>query len=237
MFGKPVSVVNPDESATTICRSAGTQLFVDFSLKLGNLEPVSVSFNDLENDDMIIFGNGEKHQGTVNGISPIMWNFRLTHGGAMTILICLDASAEEVKVALENLPSIGLLTMIKNIVRHCLGTDGQNIYPGTFINFCELHCMCRNRVRLHYLLGSYQGSPLSLTAYALAWQQPFRDVPDLLWLACVGVMDRYLHGRLNLAGYLALSVDLQWLVGRLFPNDAVNKAGRAVFSKELESYV
>jgi hypothetical protein len=136
-----VSVVNPDDSVTTFCRSAGTQLFVDFSLKLGNLEPVSVSFNDLENDDMIIFGNGEKHQGTVNGISPIMWNFRLTHGGAMTILICLDASAEEVKVALENLPSIGLLTMTNYIIGLCLGTDGQNIYLGAIVKFCKLHCM------------------------------------------------------------------------------------------------
>ncbi len=59
LFGKPVSVINPDESATTICRSAGTQLFVDFSLKLTNLEPLSVSFNALENGDMIIFCNGE----------------------------------------------------------------------------------------------------------------------------------------------------------------------------------
>ncbi len=85
--------------------------------------------------------------------------------------------------------------------------------------------------------GSYHGSPSAWTAYALAWQLPFGDVPDLLWLACVGVMDAYLHGRLDLAGYLALSVYLQWHIGRLFPNNAVDCAGRVVFAKELERNV
>ncbi len=63
----------------------------------------------------------------------------------------------------------------------------------------------------------------------------FGDVLELLWLACVGVMDSYLHGMLDMAGYLALSIDLQQHVGRLFPNDGINCAERAVFTGELES--
>ena len=75
LFGKPVSVVKLDDSLTTICSIAG-KLFVDFSLKLGNLEPVSVTFNALEDGNMTIFGNREEHQGAVNGTSPIIGCFR-----------------------------------------------------------------------------------------------------------------------------------------------------------------
>jgi hypothetical protein len=34
-----------------------------------------------------------------------------------------------------------------------------------------------------------------------------------------------------------LSVDLQWHIGRLFPNNAIHCAGKAVFAEELESNV
>ncbi len=104
-------------------------------------------------------------------------------------------------------------------------------------NFADpraLRRMRRNRVRLHYSSGSYHGSPSSWTAYALARQLRFGDVPDLLWLACVGVTDAYLHGRLDVAGYSALSVDLRRHVGRLFPNDAVDRVGRQVYAEDLE---
>jgi hypothetical protein len=42
---------------------------------------------------------------------------------------------------------------------------------------------------------------------------------------------------LDVAGYLALFVDLQRHVDRLFLNNAVACAGRAVFTEELESNV
>ncbi|KAL3774885.1 hypothetical protein ACHAW5_007303 [Stephanodiscus triporus] len=132
MFGEPVSVTNPDDTTTTkICSTAGKIVFVDFSMKLGNLEPVSVSFNALEDGDMTIFGNGEQDQGAVNGISPIMGYFRLAHDGAITTPISADATAEEVKAALEDLPSIGSLSVTKDIYGLRLGTDGRNIYPET----------------------------------------------------------------------------------------------------------
>merc|ERR1719162_2960803 len=66
-------------------------------------------------------------------------------------------------------------------------------------------------------------------------QLRFGDTPDLLWLACVGVTDAYLHGRLDVAGYGAVALDLRRHAGRLFPNGAVDRAGRTVYAEELES--
>ena len=110
--------------------------------------------------------------------------------------------------------------------------DGEAI-PVT--SFRELHRQRRNRIRLHYSSGSYHGSPSSWTAYTLCRQLRFGDTPDLLWLACVGVTDAYLHGRLDVAGYGALTVDLKSHVGRLFPNELVDRVGRAVYAEELEA--
>ncbi|EED87915.1 cdc45-like protein, partial [Thalassiosira pseudonana CCMP1335] len=63
--------------------------------------------------------------------------------------------------------------------------------------------------RLHYSAGSYHASPSSWTAYTLCSQLRFGNVADLLWLACVGVTDAYIHGRLDVSGYSALCVDLK----------------------------
>ena len=98
----------------------------------------------------------------------------------------------------------------------------------------ELRAQRRRRVRLHYASGSYHASPSSWTAYTLARQLRFGDAPDLLWLACVGVADAHLHGRLDVGGYAALTVDLKRHVARLFPNELVDRAGRAVYAEELE---
>ena len=50
----------------------------------------------------------------------------------------------------------------------------------------------------------------------------------------MGVTDAYLHGRLDVSGYSALTVDLKRHVGRLFPNELVDRAGRAVYAEDLE---
>jgi hypothetical protein len=156
----------------------------------------------------------------------------LTSGGGRCIRDLLNTTVTTANLKMNGMDKT-LLTTSSMPQKEGGGDD----ISSRFVDFCKLCHMCQNCVQLHYSSGSYHGSPSPWAVYALAQQQFFRDVPDLLWLACVGVMDRYLHGRLNLAGYLALSVDLQWLVGRLFPNDAVNKAGRAVFAKDLESNV
>jgi len=103
------------------------------------------------------------------------------------------------------------------------------------VSFRELHRQRRNRIRLHYSAGSYHASPSAWTVYTLCRQLRFGDTPDLLWLACVGVTDAYLHGRLDVAGYGALTLDLKRHVGRLFPNELVDRVGRAVYAEELEA--
>ncbi|EJK49369.1 hypothetical protein THAOC_31757 [Thalassiosira oceanica] len=112
------------------------------------------------------------------------------------------------------------------------GTTTNTAEPA--LSFRELHRRRRNRIRLHYSAGSYHASPSSWAAYTLSRQLRFGDTPDLLWLACVGVTDAYLHGRLDVAGYSALAVDLRRHVGRLFPNELVDRAGRAVYAEELD---
>ena len=113
---------------------------------------------------------------------------------------------------------------------------GSTTGAGTQVtSFRELHRQRRNRIRLHYSSGSYHGSPSAWTAYTLCRQLRFGDTPDLLWLACVGVTDAFLHGRLDVAGYGALTVDLKRHVGRLFPNELVDRVGRAVYAEELEA--
>lgn len=101
-------------------------------------------------------------------------------------------------------------------------------------SFRELHRQRRNRIRMHYSAGSYHGSPSAWMAYTLCSQLRFGNISDLLWLACVGITDAYLHGRLDVSGYSALCVDLKRHVGRLFPNDMVDRVGRAVYAEELE---
>jgi cell division control protein 45 len=101
-------------------------------------------------------------------------------------------------------------------------------------SFRELHEERRTRIRAHYSSGSYHGSPSAWMVYTLCSQLRFGNMSDLLWLACVGITDAYLHGRLDVSGYSALCVDLKRHVGRLFPNEMVDRVGRAVYAEELE---
>jgi len=114
-------------------------------------------------------------------------------------------------------------------------TQSQSGSANQATSFRELHRQRRNRIRTHYSSGSYHASPSAWTAYTLSRQLRFGDTPDLLWLACVGVTDAYLHGRLDVAGYGAMTVSLKQHVSRLFPNELVDRAGRAVYAEELEA--
>jgi cell division control protein 45 len=97
----------------------------------------------------------------------------------------------------------------------------------------ELHHDRRNRLRLYYSTGTFYGSPASYVAYRIATQLRFGDVGDLLWLACVGVTDAYLHARVDVAGYSALAIDLRSDCHRLFPNDMYSRVGNAVYAEHL----
>ncbi len=73
----------------------------------------------------------------------------------------------------------------------------------------EQHELRRNKIRKYYDNGSFHSSPVSFMVYRLTTEQRHGSVGDLLWLACVGVTDAYIHNRLDLSGYLRLSIELQ----------------------------
>lgn len=97
----------------------------------------------------------------------------------------------------------------------------------------ELHQDRRNRLRHYYSAGSYYGSPAAYTAYIVATQLRFQEVGDLLWLACVGVTDAYVHSRLDVSGYSALAMQLRNICHGLFPNDDFSRVSNTIYSEQL----
>lgn len=97
----------------------------------------------------------------------------------------------------------------------------------------ELHQDRRSRLRKYYAAGSYYGSPAAYTAYTIATQLRFQEVGDLLWLACVGVTDAYVHSRLDVSGYSALAMQLRNICHGLFPNDDFSRVSNTIYSEQL----
>lgn len=87
------------------------------------------------------------------------------------------------------------------------------------LSYRQLHLQRRDRLRMYYSGGSFYGSPVAWIAYRLASQLRFGNKGDLLWLACVGLTDAYMHSRVDLTGYAALSMELKQSCTKLFPND------------------
>ncbi|KAL7430197.1 hypothetical protein ACHAXM_002057 [Skeletonema potamos] len=131
LVGSNVSIVVADAAIETVCSTSYQQILVDFSVELGNVEPISLNFNGLENGSMFIYGNGEEEHGAVNGIRPIMGYFTISHNGMKTDLLALEASAIDVKTALESLPTIGSVYVTKDMVGLLRDKEGQNLVPGT----------------------------------------------------------------------------------------------------------
>jgi cell division control protein 45 len=97
----------------------------------------------------------------------------------------------------------------------------------------ELHKDRRDRLRQYYSSGSYYGSPAAYTAYTIASQLRFQEIGDLLWLACVGVTDAYVHSRLDVSGYSVLAMQLRNICHGLFPNDEYSRVSNTIYSEHL----
>ena len=97
----------------------------------------------------------------------------------------------------------------------------------------ELHKQRRDRLRTYYSGGSFYGSPVAWVAYRLACQKRWNDNGDLLWLACIGLTDAYVHARIDVAGYASLSVDLKTSCQRVFPNEMVDRVDKTVYAESL----
>lgn len=83
----------------------------------------------------------------------------------------------------------------------------------------DQHKVRRDKVRKYYRSGSFHSSPVAFMAYTLLAEQLRHDsIGDLLWLACIGVTDSFLHDRLDLSGYAKLAMDLQEKVEKVYPD-------------------
>jgi len=97
----------------------------------------------------------------------------------------------------------------------------------------ELYNDRRERLRLYYSGGTFHGSPAAYVAHRIATQLRFGDNGDLLWLACVGVTDAYLNGRLDVSGYAELAMNLRQNCIRLFPNNMYHRVESAAYAEHL----
>jgi hypothetical protein len=130
LVGSAVSIVEVDASVPRVCDPLGKHFFVDFPVVLGDVAAIAINFDSLQNGSITIHGNGEGEHGAVNGISPIMGHFTLSHKGAFTHPISVDASAEDIKTALESLSSIGSVSVTKDLIGIRRDDSGQNLVPG-----------------------------------------------------------------------------------------------------------
>lgn len=97
----------------------------------------------------------------------------------------------------------------------------------------ELHRQRRERLRSYYSAGSFYGSPAAFIAYQIAQQLRFGEQGDLLWLACVGVTDAYLHARVDMIGYAEMAMGLRQSCLKLFPTDMYERAINTVYAEDL----
>lgn len=91
----------------------------------------------------------------------------------------------------------------------------------------------REHIREYYKSGNYYGTPAAFISYRLATQFRYKERGDLLWLACVGVTDAYLHARLGYSGYSMLAMELRDTCHQLFPSDDWTVARNNVYAEQL----
>jgi cell division control protein 45 len=88
----------------------------------------------------------------------------------------------------------------------------------------ERHQDRKDRIKKYYASGSFHSSPVAFMTYTLlAEQLRHRSIGDLLWLACVGVTDAFVHNRLDISGYIKLACMLQEHVEDIYPSSANDK--------------
>jgi cell division control protein 45 len=118
-------------------------------------------------------------------------------------------------------------------------TDAEQSEPDTpspaknSVSPRELHRQRRERLRSYYNSGSFYGSPAAFIAYEIAQQLRFGEQGDLLWLACVGVTDAYLHSRVDKVGYTEMAMGLRQSCLKLFPTDRYERAINTVYAEDL----
>lgn len=124
LLGSPVNVVDDDHAKSSLCALGGQSVHVVFDNKIQDVQAISIISSTLQNGSMEIYGNGEEIFGAVNGIGPIMGSFTLSFEGSTTSDIEVSASAYEMQSKLEDLPTIGSVSVSKDIIGLSMTNDG-----------------------------------------------------------------------------------------------------------------
>ncbi|XP_074641987.1 cell division control protein 45 homolog [Tubulanus polymorphus] len=72
----------------------------------------------------------------------------------------------------------------------------------------------REKILYEYTEFTYQGCSAAMTVFEMAWKMS-KDTNDLLWIACIGLTDQYIHYKINREKYVDCIGDLQNHVSRL----------------------
>jgi cell division control protein 45 len=103
----------------------------------------------------------------------------------------------------------------------------------------EMHRRRLEKIRIYYKEGTFYSAPIAYNVYnLLSREMRFENVGDLLWLACVGVTDAYIHNRLDLCGYAQFSTELKGHVNRVYPDYSgseglLRRNANIIFSESL----
>ncbi|KAL3925458.1 MAG: hypothetical protein SGILL_000399 [Bacillariaceae sp.] len=90
------------------------------------------------------------------------------------------------------------------------------------------------RLIRYYDQGSYFAAPISYVAYHMAEQLRHGEEGDLLWLACVGVTDAYLHSRVDKNGFGEIGHALKNSCVKMFPDTRVDRALNSFNAEHLD---
>ena len=111
--------------------------------------------------------------------------------------------------------------------------------PGKSISLRELHRRRLAKIRIYYKEGTFYSAPVAYNIYNLLCREMrFESVGDLLWLACIGVTDAYIHNRIDICGYAQFATELKGHVDRVYPDYSgseglLRRSANAVFSESL----
>ena len=137
-------------AGTTAC--SGDKVYVLFEDAPGDVPLLSVSVSGLTGGSSPALNQyTSADNGAVDGIHLLWGTFALSYDGERTTPIYFDASAAEVEAALEDLPSIGDVSVVKDSVGLREGLPGKlvafAVWSVTFDGRCISTCAERSTVK------------------------------------------------------------------------------------------
>jgi cell division control protein 45 len=112
--------------------------------------------------------------------------------------------------------------------------NGHDETPTAALSQRKLYKDRAQRLLRYYDQGSYFAAPCSYVAYHMAEQLRHGEQSDLLWLACVGVTDAYLHSRIDKNGFGEIGHALKNSCNKMFPDTRVDRAMKSFNAEHLD---